>query len=523
MKFELNEQFKKALDILENTSANIFITGKAGTGKSTLLNYFRLITKKEIVILAPTGVAALNVSGETIHSFFGFKPNISKDKIKKVRGKRGEVFKAIDAIIIDEISMCRADLLDCIDTFLRLNGPKRTKPFGGVQMVFIGDLYQLPPVVSFNEKELFKSYYLSPYFFSSHVFENFSMEFIELEKVYRQKDNVFIDLLNSIRNNTINEKGLKLLNNRLGAVLTDSSDGCAICLTTTNKMAYDINMEHLLKSKAKIISYSAKVSGNFSEQAYPTDKCLELAVGAQVMLLNNDAKDRWVNGSIGKITAICSDTKGDVIEVKLVSGKTVEVIPFSWEIFHFGWNSETKTIDTETVGSFLQYPLKLAWAITIHKSQGKTFSQVVIDMGNGAFAHGQTYVALSRCTHLEGISLAKPIKKSHIFSDWRIVDFVTKYQYKISDSSMPLKDKITMINQAIKDNLQLEITYLKNTDEKTKRIVKPRQVGEMFYKDKSFIGLRGHCFARKEERTFRLDRILEMTVGLFENVGCLAI
>ena len=466
-----------------------------------------------MVVLAPTGVAALNVQGETIHSFFRFKPDITLQKIKKLSGKRTRIFKEIDAVIIDEVSMVRADLLDCVDKFLRLNAADSKQPFGAIQMIFIGDLYQLPPVVTASEKEIFRSHYQSQYFFDAAVFQEFPIEFIELEKIYRQKDKKFIGLLNAIRNNSITDQDLSLLNRRVGADLTaDKNSGYTVHLSTTNKTAAEINAGHLNRLKTRIHTYSAKIEGDFKEYSYPTDSALRLAVGAQVMLLNNDTAGRWVNGSLGEITQIKfnQEANAESVFVRLAEGNIEEVLPFSWEIFHFSFDETTSMIKTETVGSFTQYPIKLAWAITIHKSQGKTFDRVIVDMGRGAFAHGQTYVALSRCRSFEGISLVRPLRKSDILMDRRIVQFVTNHQYAISERNMPFEDKLEMIKEAIDNNTGLEILYLKASDEKSRRLIKPRRVGNMIYQDKEFIGLEAFCLKRREDRVFRVDRILEM-------------
>ncbi|MDD5703202.1 MAG: DEAD/DEAH box helicase [Dehalococcoidales bacterium] len=428
MSIELNEQFKKALQVMES-GRNVFVTGRAGTGKSTLLSYFRGHTGKKIVTLAPTGVAALNIQGETVHSFFKFKPDITPEKVKKIKSRRKRIYRELDSIIIDEISMMRADLLDCVDQFMRLNGCDSKKPFGGAQMIFIGDLYQLPPVVTGHEREMFKLKYDSPYFFSAEIFAELEMEYIELEKVYRQKDEAFIDLLNAIRNNSVTDNDLRLLNSRVEKeIYSLEKNNYEIHLVTTNMMASAINEEHLAGLKTKIHSYRAETKGEFRRESYPTYEELRLGIDAQVMLLNNDSQSRWVNGSIGRIVKIngSGEDEGEIIVVELSSGRLVDVTPFSWEIFHFDYNEKAKEIESKIVGSFTQYPLKLAWAITIHKSQGKTFDRVTIDMGNGAFAHGQTYVALSRCSSLEGIALKKPIKRSHIFMDYKIVDFLTE-------------------------------------------------------------------------------------------------
>ncbi|MCK5106454.1 MAG: AAA family ATPase [Elusimicrobiales bacterium] len=429
---ELNSQFKKALDLIENTSKSVFITGRAGTGKSTLLKFFRRHTSKDVIVLASTGVAALNVGGETIHSFFGFKPDITIDKVKKLKGAKSRSFKKINAIVIDEVSMVRADLLDCVDAFLRLNGRDPNSPFGGTKMIFIGDLYQLPPVVSFKEREFFSRRYSGPYFFDADAFENFEMEFVELEKIYRQKSQDFISILNAVRDNSVGIKELSVLNSRVGLDFEKTSESeRIISLVTTNKAAYEINRKHSDRLWGKEYIYESDIDGEFSSQSYPADEELFLKIGAQIMLLNNDAAGRWVNGSIGMIVDIVKDLKGgkNKIMVMLSNGKLVEVLPFTWELFHFKFDDKTDKIVSESIGSFRQYPLKLAWAITIHKSQGKTFDKVIIDLGHRAFTAGQVYVALSRCVSLEGISLARPIRKSDIIIDRRIGGFIFKYQY----------------------------------------------------------------------------------------------
>lgn len=511
---ELNEEFKKALELMEGTSKNVFITGKAGTGKSTLLEYFRDTTQKKIVVLAPTGVSALNVQGETIHSFFGFRPDITIDKIEKLLPKDAKIYKELDAIVIDEISMVRADLLDCVDKFLRLNGKKPNLPFGGIQMIFIGDLYQLPPVVTSKEKKIFTDHYESPYFFDSNVFKNLPVEFVELNKVYRQKDAKFIELLNQIRNNTITEQNLNLLNSRVGAPISQRESDFVVYLTTLNEMASKINNEYLDRLPGKAYQWLAQIEGEFEKNAFPTDYLLTIKPGAQVMMLNNNARGRWVNGSLGRVVSVRYNKKEecDVIGVQFQEGNKEYVTPFTWEIFHFKYDETTKKIESEVVGRFSQYPLKLAWAVTIHKSQGKTFDKVIVDVGRGTFAGGQVYVALSRCTSFEGISLKKPIRKGHIFTDWRIVRFLTRFQYKIAEKEMPVDEKIKIIDQAIKDNKRLEIVYLKPNDEKSRRVIRPIEVGEQNFQGKPFLGVKAYCEKRDEERVFRIDRILQMKI-----------
>ena len=500
---------------MEKTEKNVFITGRAGTGKSTLLTYFRSKTKKKVVVLAPTGVAALNVEGQTIHSFFRFRPDITPKSVTRIRrrGNKKTIYEKLDAIIIDEISMVRADLLDCVDQFMRQNGRNSHKPFGGVQMIFIGDLYQLPPVVTSREKEIFRGHYDSPYFFSAHVFTNFPMEFMELEKIYRQHDNTFIEILNAIRNNAAKDPHLEMLNRRLDPNFSPPRNTFFIYLTPTNDLADKRNREELLKIHSKIKTYEGIINGEFKEKDLPTEKTLHIKVGAQVMLLNNDKYDRWVNGSVGRIEGLYRDPENDfdIIEVKLSEGVTVQVTPFQWEIFHYFYNEGTGSVDSEVVGTFTQYPMRLAWAVTIHKSQGKTFDRVILDIGRGTFAHGQLYVALSRCTSLSGLVLAKPILQRHIWMDWRVVKFVTRYQYHLSEVALPIDEKMEIIREAIKNKHPLHITYLKPNDEKSRRIIRPKKIGEMEYEGKPFLGLRAFCEKRQDERVFRVDRILELS------------
>jgi ATP-dependent exoDNAse (exonuclease V) alpha subunit len=430
---EFNKEFAKAYDLLENASSNIFITGKAGTGKSTLLQYFRGHTTKNVAVLAPTGVAAVNIKGQTIHSFFRFKPDITPEGVHSIRIRKEQraLYRNVDTIIIDEISMVRADLLDCIDAFLRVHGRNRMAAFGGVQMVFIGDLYQLPPVVTSNEQAIFENVYASPYFFDSKIYQELNsggqhpqrFTVIELKKIYRQKEEDFIKLLGTIRNRTVTASHLKALNTRYIPHFSPPQDDFYIYLTTTNAMADRVNQKKLNELQSEPYYYEGTVTGKFESANLPTHQSLEFKLGAQVMLLNNDPNGRWINGSIGKIVEIIDG--GKIISVELSDGNIVDVTPFKWEMFRFFYNEDTESLESESVGSFTQYPLRLAWAVTIHKSQGKTFSKVIVDVGNGTFAHGQTYVALSRCTHFEGLILKKPILKSHILIDEEVVHFMS--------------------------------------------------------------------------------------------------
>ena len=493
---------------MDETDCSLFITGKAGTGKSTLLAHFCQNTDKKPIILAPTGVAALNVKGQTIHSFFNFYVDVTPQKIrdKKSKPRNAKLYKKLRAIIIDEVSMVRADLLDCIDVFLRMYGPHAMQPFGGVQMIFIGDLYQLPPVVTTTEREIFNTYYETPYFFSAQALQKFPLEMIELEKVYRQKDKKFVTLLNKIRNNSVSDADMKILNSRFGTNDIAPSDGYCITLTTTNQRADEINETHLAALKGKIYHAKADVKGEFTKEYFPTSTDLQYKIGAQIMMLNNDSGKRWVNGSIGIIEGIGTNDEGmECLRVRL-QGRMgcVEVTPFTWEVFRFG--VEGDTIVSEAAGTFSQYPFRLAWAVTIHKSQGKTFDHVTIDIGRGAFAAGQIYVALSRCTSFEGIILKTPIGKQNIRTDKRIVAFLGS-----APALAPVQDnKIDLIRSAINENSLLDIVYLKGNDEKTTRTVRPLTLGDENFKGKAFVGMKAFCTLRKEERLFSVDRILEI-------------
>jgi ATP-dependent DNA helicase PIF1 len=511
---DFNEQFTKALHQLQHGSRNLFITGKAGTGKSTLLRYFRAHTSRKLVVLAPTGVAALNVAGETIHSFFRFRPGTTPDKVRRARKKDADLYKALDAIVIDEASMVRADLLDCVDAFMRINGPLPGKPFGGAQLVLFGDLYQLPPVVTGAERELFSAYYPGPHFFNARAFKETALDYLELEKIYRQKDQGFIEILNAIRNNKIAPAQLARLNARVGADVETKGRGLVVRLLTTNADAAGINNEQLRAIDGRSHLYKAEIDGEFTRDSYPADDELHLKAGAQVMLLNNDPQGRWVNGTMAAVQDIMRGLPGerDVVHVRLPDGCIEAVEPYKWELFHFAYDAAAGKIKAETAGTFTQYPLKLAWGVTIHKSQGKTFERVIIDLGKRVFAAGQTYVALSRCTALEGLSLAREVRPSDVLTDWRIVSYVAGRQCGSCEPPAPPADKVLLIEKAIAEGRLLELTYQKAADEKSCRTVRPLSVGACQNSKTGFTGLRAHCLKQGAQRFFRLDRILELKI-----------
>lgn len=415
---KLSEEQNRIYRILEDTTNNVFITGKAGTGKSALLQYFRGNTKKKIVVTAPTGVAALNVNGQTIHSLFKIPPEFIRRDSLTIDYKTATLLRNIDAVVIDEISMVRADLMDAIDHKLRL-ARNSSLPFGGVQLIMFGDLYQLPPVVA--DKELHK--YFSDnnggyYFFNAFVWNKSSLDIYELTYIFRQKEKIFKDVLNAIRTGKVDNHILSILNFRVG--INEPSTG-VIKLVTTNQKVTEINRQHLDLIPEKMYLYKAIIQGDLERSSFPTEVELCLKKGAQVMLLKNDKDKRWVNGSIGFIDSL-SPT-----EVKVNIDGIVYCVPQeTWSKIRYSYNQAEKKIEEEVVSSFTQFPLRLAWAITIHKSQGQTYSRVVVDLDQGAFAHGQTYVALSRCTSLDGLFLSREVMREDIIVDPPVINFMSR-------------------------------------------------------------------------------------------------
>lgn len=408
--------------MIENEGRSLFVTGRAGTGKSTLLQLLCSSTRKKAVVLAPTVVAALNVGGQTIHSFFGFPPKpLSQRDIKKRRNRR--LYTNLDLLIIDEISMVRADMLDNIDYFLRLNRDNPA-PFGGLQVVFFGDLFQLPPVVS-NELEAmrFQLEYRSPYFFSAQLFETgFSLDMLELGKVYRQENRNFLRLLEAVRLNRVDYDDLEDLNRRY--LPQFEPEDFYITLSARNSTVDRINQLEISRLPTESKTYIAKITGHFNPKLYPAEPALQLKVGAQVMFVKNDPDKRFVNGTIGKLVKLGIESVS--VQVEGVDGQPqlIETTAVEWEVLKYKLSDQDPSdIETEVIGTFTQLPLRLAWAVTIHKAQGKTFDKVIIDLGRGAFAHGQTYVALSRCRSLEGIVLKQRLNLRDILIDERVVEY----------------------------------------------------------------------------------------------------
>ena len=438
--FEMAERYVKA------TGRSVFLTGKAGTGKTTFLKYVTQTTSKRFVVLAPTGVAAINAGGSTIHSFFQlplcpYLPDVKElvteyqmpERYRSLRKERVKIIRTLDLLIIDEISMVRADLLDAVDMTLR-RYRHSDKPFGGVQLLMIGDAQQLSPVVKENERQYISQVYQSPYFFHSKALQKLPYVTIELQKVHRQQDQEFVDILNGIRENRPSAKILQSLNSRVKAY-EDCDD--VIRLTTHNAQADKVNTMKLDELPGDIVTFAAEVEGEFPENSYPADEMLSLKKGAQVMFIRNDSEAGFYNGKIGKVSEIGAN---GVVSVTDSDGLTIAVSPVEWTNSQYVLNDESGEIEQSVAGTFKQLPLRIAWAITIHKSQGLTFDKVIIDAG-AAFAFGQVYVALSRCRTLEGISLDSPIRTSTIYSDMHVSDF---------------NDSIQAEAQSVRDKLESE-------------------------------------------------------------------
>ncbi len=431
-----NLELQNALQIIQYTNRSLFLTGKAGTGKSTFLRYIDQNTKKKHVVLAPTGIAAINAGGSTLHSFFKlpFYPLLPNDTQYNARNIRGtlkynqdkrKLLQELELIIIDEISMVRADIIDFIDKVLRIYCHNMREPFGGKQILLVGDIYQLEPVVKDDEKKLLQPFYPNSYFFNAQVFRDFQLVSIELKKVYRQSDPHFINLLDNIRTSRVSDHDLYRLNQRVGQTIDQS--GLSITLSTRRDTVDFINQQKLGELPGEVNMYEGTIEGDFPETSLPTPKELELKCGAQILFIRNDKEHRWVNGTLGIITGFSVGEEYQTIYVQTEDGDDVEVEREIWSNVKYTFNETEKKIEEQEIGTYTQYPLRLAWAITVHKSQGLTFKQVKIDFTGGAFAGGQTYVALSRCTSLEGISLKEPIRRADVFVRPEVVQFARHY------------------------------------------------------------------------------------------------
>ena len=436
-----NHEFQDALNLVKYTRQSLFLTGKAGTGKSTFLRYVTDNVKKKYVVLAPTGIAAINAGGSTLHSFFKlpFHPLLPDDpNLSLQKGRIHEFFKytkphrklleQLELIIIDEISMVRADIIDTVDRILRVYSRNLREPFGGKQLLLVGDAFQLEPVVKSDEREILARFYPNPYFFSARVFGQIDLVSIELKKVYRQSDPTFISVLDHIRGGTVGAADLQLLNTRYGVTISPTADrerDLYITLATRRDNVDYINERRLAELPGEPEIFRGEIRGDFPESSLPTQLELVLKPGAQIIFIKNDYERRWVNGTIGTVNGF--DMDGSTLYITTDDGRECDVKRESWRNIRYTYNEEKKLVEEEELGTFTQFPVRLAWAITVHKSQGLTFSRAVIDFTGGVFAGGQTYVALSRCTSLEGIRLKKPVSRADVFVRPEITEFANRF------------------------------------------------------------------------------------------------
>lgn len=489
-----NTQFTLAAELVNNTGQHIFLTGKAGSGKTTFLHFIRKHTKKNCAIVAPTGVAAINAGGVTMHSFFQlpfevFLPvnapfsghlNVTYQhslfsKVQLNSMKR-EVMEELELLIIDEVSMLRCDKLDCIDSILR-GVRKKNIPFGGVQVLFIGDLYQLPPVAPDADWQIMKEHYKSPFFFDAHVLQSTDIVYIELKKIYRQKEKLFIDLLNNVRNNTMSEYDFELLQSRYNPSFRPPSDENYITIASHNYKADKINADELQKLPGEVAVFIGQIEGDFSDKSFPAEQKLGLKVGAQVMFIKNDSGEdrKYYNGKIAVVKSIQKET---ITVTMRDEGVDFELRKETWENIRYQVNKSTNKIDEEVIGKYIQYPVRLAWAVTIHKSQGLTFNRIVIDAGQ-SFAAGQVYVALSRCTTLTGMVLLSRIYNSSIGTDERVVAFAEKELEETVLEQIIATEKVRFLHKKLFDTFNWD------------KVVKQLEIYAAYVPDRSLENKRG--------------------------------
>jgi ATP-dependent DNA helicase PIF1 len=456
MDIKLSVEQETLFTVMEKTKQHLFITGRAGAGKSVLLRHFRENTKKRAVVAAPTGIAALNIKGQTLHSLFRLAPNLHRHGKLAPNARVCSLLKRVETLVIDEISMVRADLLDAVDERLR-EAHKNDLPFGGVQIIMFGDVYQLPPVVEPDLMQYFEAVHHGYFFFHALVWKQAEFKIYELTQVFRQKDPVFKDILNAVRDGTVTDSQIEALNTRYGA--SPAGDE-TVTLAPTNALVTEINQKRLDQLEGKARQYTATITGEMKKSTFPTEENLWLKKGAQIVMLKNDKDGRWVNGTVGKIEALFDDH----IDVR-ISGIVYTLERETWEEVTYTYDLETQKIEMKVASSFTQYPIRLAWALTIHKSQGQTYQNVMLDLTTATFAPGQMYVALSRCTSMEGLSLKMPVKRKDIIVDAKVTAFMAKRETIKVEEVEP--EEVTPVSVAmlpeqaiVSDVLHEEITAL---------------------------------------------------------------
>lgn len=507
---QFDAKAQQFLDSALESSDSVFLTWKAWTGKTTLLQHFLATTEKQCVVLAPTWVAALHVWGQTIHSFFQFSTWVTiAEAEKKARARLredGELFSMLDVLVIDEISMVRADMFDCIDRYLRIV-KMSPEPFGGAQLILVGDLFQLAPIVSSKERVFFSQTYASSYFFSAHVVvqDGFRFSYVELERVHRQEDNEFVRMLNGMRVNQTVQADLDALNTR---VVSDwSIDEWTMFLAAKNKTVDEINIQQLIDLPWEPRVFTWYKSSGFSASYFPTAPRLTLKVWAQVMFVVNG--EERVNGTLWKVVAM--DEEEEIVSVQIFDGPVVDVWPHTWKVTEYHVSEDEEWLQSEEVGSFTQLPLKLARACTIHKAQWKTFERLIVDV-EWMFAHGQAYVALSRCRSLEWLHLVTPLQLKDIKTDWHIVKFFQQLHLQSQMQQLSHDNKMQLIKQAIDQQNDLSVTYMNGKGEVSERTVTPMRVWKRNYRWFSYIGVLWDCHETNKQMVFDVEKILDVNV-----------
>lgn len=509
-----NPEFQDAWGLIQNTRRSVFLTGKAGTGKSTFLKYICETTQKKHVVLAPTGIAAVNVGGQTLHSFFKIplKPLVPDDpdyanparmrKMLRYTKDKVKLIRELDLIIIDEISMVRADVIDFIDRVLRVYSGNMREPFGGKQLLFVGDIFQLEPVVTPDTRDILRRYYKNFFFFSAQAFSKINLVPIELQKIYRQSDSDFISLLDRVRVNHPTPNDIARLNQRYNPDFKEEKGVFSMTLATRRDTVDAINDEHMQAIKSPERIYEGVIEGDFPENSLPTARLLSLKVGAQVIFIRNDKEKRWCNGTIGKVAQL----EDERVRVELEDGSEVFVQIEVWENMQYTYNEKEKKVEEKVLGSFAQIPIKPAWALTVHKSQGLTFNNVVLDFAGGAFSSGQTYVALSRCTSIDGITLLKPLNERDIIVNIAVVDFSKQFNNRrLIDSALEQEHARQLYRRAIHafDNQEFEdcVNFFADALKTVDVMQNPAA--------RRLISKKLNAFRKKEQTIQRLQQVIE--------------